>query len=294
MQRTMRLLISSLGLFSTFILSAQTPTHTISEVQGELFSSPLVEQIVTVQAIVTATGEYGYFVQDGEGPWNGVFVYDQLYTPSIGDDVIIQAEVAEYFDNTELLNLSYFETVSSGNDLPAASQQPTGFIGATGEPYEGCLVRIYNAQCTTPDAEYGEAFFDDGSGDCKVNDLLYIPEPAWVQDEYYTITGPLNYSYEEYKIEPRSAADVSIGLETSIIEVSELNVFPNPTVENIQFNLQHDAVVNFYDNNGRKVVVKELSAGLIDLDVRYFYPGTYHMECITNNGVSRSSFLKTK
>lgn len=294
MQRTMRLLILSLGLFSASILSAQTPTHTISEVQGELFSSPLIEQIVTVQAIVTATGEYGYFVQDGEGPWNGVFVYDQLYTPSVGDNVIIQAEVAEYFDNTELLNLSYFETVSSGNDLPAASQQPTGFIGATGEPYEGCLVRIYNAQCTTPDAEYGEAFFDDGSGECKVNDLLYIPEPAWVQDEYYTITGPLNYSYEEYKIEPRSAADVSIGLEAGSIEVSEFNVFPNPTVENIQFNLQHDTVVNFYDNNGRKVVVKELRAGLIDLDVSYFYPGTYHMECITEKGVSKSSFVKTK
>ena len=71
-------------------------------------------------------------------------------------------------------------------------------------------------------------------------------------------------------------------------------MFPNPTVENIQFNLQHDAVVNFYDNNGRKVVVKELRAGLIDLNVSYFYPGTYHMECITEKGVSKSSFVKTK
>ena len=290
----MRLLILSLGIFSATILSAQTVTHTIHDVQGELFSSPLIEQIVTVRGIVTGTAEYGYFIQDGDGAWNGVFVYDNTYLPEVGDDIVIQAEVAEYFDNTELLNLTYYETLSSGNTLPNASQQPTGFLGATGEPYEGSLVTIYNAQCTTPDADYGEAYFNDGSGDCKVNDLIYIPEPAWVQDEYYTITGPLNYSYEEYKIEPRSSADVSIGMSAGEISIEAFNVYPNPTIDNIQFELSEDAIVNFYDNNGRRVVIKELNAGQIVLDVSYFYPGIYQMECVTLNGIFKSSFLKTK
>lgn len=290
----MRIILLSLGLFSASILSAQTVTHTISEVQGELFSSPLIEQIVTVQGIVTGTGEYGYFIQDGEGAWNGVFVYDNTIQPEVGDDMVVQGEVAEYFENTEILNVTDHTIVSSGNTLPNASQQPTGFIGATGEPFEGCLVTIYNAQCTTPDAEYGEALFNDGSGECKVNDLLHIPDPAWVQDEYYTITGPLNYSYEEYKIEPRSASDISIGMSTAEMIVEEFTVYPNPTVESINFNLQHDAVVNFYDANGRRVVVKEVTAGQVNLDVSYFYHGTYLMECITEKGIYKSSFLKTK
>ena len=290
----MRLIFLSLGIFSASILSAQTVTHTIHEVQGELFSSPLIEQIVTVRGIVTSTAEYGYFIQDGDGAWNGVFVYDNTYIPDVGDDIVVQAEVTEYFDNTELLNLTYFETLSSGNAMPNASQQSTGFLGATGEPYEGSLVTIFNAQCTTPDAEYGEAYFNDGSGECKVNDLIYIPEPAWVQDEYYTITGPLNYSYEEYKIEPRSASDVSIGMYSEELTVEEFNVFPNPTIDNIQFELSDDAIVNFYDNNGRRVVIEELNAGQIVLDVSYFYPGIYRMECVTQNGIFRSGFLKTK
>lgn len=148
--------------------------------QGELFSSPLIEQIVTVHGIVTATAEYGYFIQDGDGAWNGIFVYDSTYLPEVGDDIVVEAEVDEYFDNTELLNLTYFEVLSSGNEMPNASQQPTGFLVATGEPYEGFLVTIYNAQCINTDAEYGEAYFNDGTGDCKVNDLMYLPETDWV------------------------------------------------------------------------------------------------------------------
>ena len=294
MQRTMRLLFISLGFFSASSLSAQTITHTIHDVQGELFSSPLIEQIVTIHGIVTATAEYGYFIQDGDGPWNGIFVYDSTYLPEIGDDVVVEGEVAEYFDNTELLNLIYFEVLSSGNDLPNASQQPTGFLGATGEPYEGGLVTIYNAQCTNPDAEYGEAYFSDGSGDCKVNDLMYLQDPTWVQGEYYTITGPLNYSYEEYKIEPRDAADVSIGMSACERPIMEFNVFPNPTAEIIQFSLNENAVVSFYDNNGRRVVREQVNSGNITLDVSYFYPGVYHMECVSSKGLFKSSFLKTK
>ena len=75
----MRLLFLSFGFFSASFLSAQTITNTIHDVQGELFSSPLIEQIVTVHGIVTATAEYGYFIQDGDGAWNGVFVYDNTF-----------------------------------------------------------------------------------------------------------------------------------------------------------------------------------------------------------------------
>tara|TARA_Y100000589_G_scaffold267735_1_gene259312 strand:+ start:2834 stop:3706 length:873 start_codon:yes stop_codon:yes gene_type:complete len=290
----MRLLFLSLGIVSASFLSSQTITHTIHDVQGELFSSPLIEQIVTVRGIVTATAEYGYFIQDGYGAWNGVFVYDSSNLPEAGDDIVIEAEVAEYFDNTELLNLTYFDVLSSGNEIPNASHQPTGFLGSIGEPYEGSLVTINNAQCTTSDAEYGEAYFNDGSGDCKVNDLMYLPEPSWVQDEYYTITGPLNYSYEEYKIEPRSANDVNSGTSVDELTFIEFNVYPNPTTEYIQFELRDDAVVNFYDNNGRRVVIEVINEGQVVLDVSYFYPGVYHMECVTRSGILKSSFFKTK
>ena len=57
--------------------------------------------------------------------WN--FCIRQTNLPTVGD-IVVQAEVVEYFDNTELLNITYFETLSSGNDMPIVSQLPTGTI----------------------------------------------------------------------------------------------------------------------------------------------------------------------
>jgi len=47
------LFVALLG-FSLNQASAQATTHTIAEIQGELFSSPLVGQVVTTSGIITA------------------------------------------------------------------------------------------------------------------------------------------------------------------------------------------------------------------------------------------------
>ncbi len=193
-----------------------TISHTIAEVQGELDSSPLIEQVVTVQGVITAASYNGYFIQDGAGPWNGVFVYDNTNLPAVGDNVILQGEVIEYYDLTEITNITYFETVSTGNDLPAAVELTTGFIGTSGEPFEGCRVKVSNAACTNPSSGYN-AYFDDGSGDCAIGNLMYTPDSGWILGEYYSVTGVLTYMSEEYKIEPSSAADVSIGTPPNTI-----------------------------------------------------------------------------
>lgn len=234
-------------LAATLLVSAAAQgqvTHSIYEIQGELFASPLVGQTVTTSGIIvannvtsTTSGVIGYFLQDAQGgPWSGVYVYDNTQLPNIGDEVIMEAEVAEYFDNTELINVTSFTVVSTGNTLPAPAALTTGEVAA-GEAYEGCLVTITNAQCTTPDADFGEAIFDDGTGPCKTNDYIYIPEAGWVQDEYYTLTGPLNYHYEEYKIEVRSADDVQTGLGIAQTAPLGLQVYPTPARENVTITL---------------------------------------------------------
>ncbi|MGB0462851.1 MAG: hypothetical protein ACPGOX_07430, partial [Flavobacteriales bacterium] len=242
--------------------SAQAVTNTIAEIQGELFSSPLVGLSVTTTGIVTAnnvtsatSGVIGYFIQDGEGPWNGIFVYDNTQAPEIGDEIIIEGEVAEYYDVTELVNISYFETVSSGNDLPTPSIVTTGEL-ASSEAYEGCLVQIVNAICTNPDADYGEAIFDDGSGEVKTNDYMYLPEDGWIQDEYYSITGCIHYTFEEYKIEPRYAEDIVSGFINGISEwlpAQELIMFPNPATDLVRLSGGNNHEVELLDLSGRVV-----------------------------------------
>jgi hypothetical protein len=229
-----RMSLGLFGLIGMISASGQTVTHTIPQIQGELFASPLVGQIVTTTGIISAnemtsatSGPIGYFVQDGAGPWSGVFVYDNTQAPNVGDEVIITAEVTEYFDCTELINVTGFEVVSSGNSTESTVVE-TGTLGAEGEPYEGVLVTITNAECVNPDADYGEAIFNDGSGEVKTNDYMHIPEDGWILNEIYTLTGPLHYTYEEYKIEVRSEADVQVGQSVGAQNFLPLQTYPNP------------------------------------------------------------------
>ena len=289
---TVRHFLTTAGVFAATFISAQTVTHTIAEVQGELFASPLIEQVVTVQGVITAASDYSYFIQDGSGPWNGVYVYDNTNLPAVGDNVILQGEVIEYYDLTEITNITYFETVSSGNDLPAAVELTTGFIGTSGEPYEGCLVKIANAACTNTDLGFGDAYFDDGSGDCMIDDMLYTPDPAWMLGEYYSVTGVLTYTYEEYKIEPSSAADVSIGMAVGSIEVSVINIYPNPTVDALNFRLNSNAKAYIYDTNGRLVFTQDVASGEVNLDVSGLRHGTYRVDCVSETSIMRASFVK--
>ncbi len=286
------LFVALLG-FSLNQASAQATTHTIAEIQGELFSSPLVGQVVTTSGIITAnnvasatSGVIGYFVQDGEGPWNGVFVYDNTQAPEIGDEVIIEAEVQEYYDVTELGNVSYFETVSTGNDVPTPSIVSSGEL-ATSEAYEGCLVQVVNVVCTNPDADYGEALFDDGSGEIKTNDYMYLPEDGWVLNETYSITGCIHYTFEEYKLEPRMAEDIVTGFINGISEwlpAQPLTIYPNPAQDVIRMVTNQPGQLIVMDAMGRTALHQTIQGMLPTVDVSALSPGVYHVQWLTATG----------
>ena len=302
MNRQILLLAAACGLST---LASGQVTHTIAQIQGELFSSPLVGTTVTTQGIVSANnmtsataGVIGYFVQDGPGPWNGVYVYDNTQTPNIGDLVQITAEVAEYFDNTELINVVGFTVVSTGNPVPAPAALTTAQIAST-EAYEGCLVTTSNAVCVNPDAGFGEAEFNDGSGICKTNDYMFFPDGGWSQGTAYTLTGTVNYHYNEYKIEPRNAGDASTATSVTpnTSRIQGLQVYPNPATDRVQWNLDAplthaNAAPLLFNAWGQPVALPAWTSGQPTLDVSTLAPGRYVLEFRTDAGTYRAAFLK--
>ncbi len=292
-------LLGCIGIQNTS--SAQAITHTIAEIQGELFSSPLIEQVVTTTGIVTAnnvtsatSGTIGFFIQDGEGPWSGVYVYDNTQAPEIGDEIIIEAEVAEFYDVTELVNLTYYNVVSSDNTLPAPMVMTTGELSSS-EAHEGCLVQIINATCVVPDADYNEAIFDDGSGEIKTNDYMYFPEAGWVADQVYSITGCIHYTFEEYKIEIRNAADVVEGAVNGVSASNmsaELRIFPNPAQDAIRLNSNAPGQLRIIDAAGRTVLNENIQGSYPTIDVSGLANGTYAVEFMNDNNRLVSRFLK--
>lgn len=223
-------ILLSIILLGLVIYSQQEIT--IYEIQGQQDVSPYEGQVVNTYGIVTGVFSGSYFIQDGEGAWNGVYVYS-AENVALGDEIELTAEVDEYYELTELKNVSSFTLLSAGNTLPPASVLNTGEIND--EAYEGVLVKVENATCTNDNLGYGEWELDDNSGPCVVDDMgvAYSPDIGL----NYSVTGPLNYSFDFYKIEPRN--------ENDIVIMENLFFVSEPT----QINLEQTSITLAWETN---------------------------------------------
>jgi endonuclease/exonuclease/phosphatase family metal-dependent hydrolase len=187
-------------------------------------SSPLDGQLVTVQGIVYARypGEgdpHGSFAMaDAAGPWNGMYVYDSPTAVAVGDLVTVTGEVDEYYNLTELKPSVGGGSVvvnSSGNTPYGPSVVSTAVLATgatTAESYEGVFVEVQNVTVTDDDLGYGEWAVSDGSGSVRVNDLADYLCPPVLGEVLSAVRGMHTYSFDNFKIEPRSDADIGVAL----------------------------------------------------------------------------------
>jgi predicted extracellular nuclease len=163
---------------------------------------------ITTEGIVTAVFYNGYFIEGSAGgAWNGLFVYDSN-DPALGDLLRLTGTVDEYYGLTQLKNLTSYEVLSSGNPVPGPDVLPTSDVSQ--EQWEGVLVRVENVTVTNGSLGYGEWSVSDGSGDVRIDDKgSYTYDPA-TGDTILSIVGPLDYSYGNFKIQPRDDLDIFI------------------------------------------------------------------------------------
>ncbi len=191
-------------LFLCFFSLSTLFGQTIAEIQGTGDVTPYEDQVVSTSGIVTAVDDISYFIQDGTAPRSGIYVYDATQSPSLGDQINITAKAVEFFEVTELVDVTAFEVVSSGNPLPDYVEVSTNDL--KNEDYEGMLVKAKMSTCTDTDLGFAEWQIDDGSGPIAVDDLIYLFAPTL--NTIYTVSGPLHYSFGAYKILPRFEADI--------------------------------------------------------------------------------------
>ena len=188
-------------------------------------TSPLNGQEVTIQGVVTAefwgSDQFRYmFVQDAEGPWNGIvcFEYDGWDDfawvdasgnphsgPGEGDEVTLTGTVEEYFNLTELASVTSGIVHGEADEEMVPSLVSLNDIG---EAYEGCLLRVEAVTVTNSDLGYGEWEIGDGTTTLRCDDkwdYFYYPTEG---HELSDIEGVLDYNYSNYKLQPRLARDV--------------------------------------------------------------------------------------
>ena len=231
---------------------------TISQIQGTSDASPYVDQTVATSGVVTAVAPAGYFLQETSAAWSGVYVYDSENVPELGSMVSLQADVVEFYDMTELKNVSNFTTL----DISTVITPLTDLSAPISESLEGCLITL-SGVCSIASNDYGEATFANVSLDGQtfiVNDLIYNHE--FVESTSYQITGVVEYSFNEFKLCPRDASDVSMMVSVDEITAANTKVFVNASVLNILSEI--DGVQNFevFAISGQRVLYGQFDGQL--------------------------------
>jgi hypothetical protein len=210
--------------------------------------SPFMCREAEFTGVVTVdTTNFGYaagswrkfFLQDVSDPqgtggaWNGVMIYTQdsdanwIENLNRGDEVTIHGSVSEYHGMTEVVDITDWQVLSSGN--PGPSPVVLSCAEARAEAYEAVLVQVQDVTVVDPGEGYSWVV-SDGSGELTVSHSCsydFVPETGWTG----TITGVMIYDYGEFKIMPRDDADLDFqDVETPAVAAgfALTGNYPNP------------------------------------------------------------------
>lgn len=255
-------------------------------------NSPLMDQGVITGGIVTAVvangSTNGYWIQNNAAQWNGIFVSDAGNFPAIGDSVTLTAMVQENFGLTRLNTVLDYTVVSSGNELPAASVITTA--QANTEPYEGVLSQVVNVECVVLPNTFGEWTVLQGTDSLIVNDLMYAYTPTL--GTLYAVTGPINYGFGSFSIEPRDLNDIELGNSIGEFAGVTVTLFPNPASNVLTLDLgglTGRTEYTLHDATGRMVSSDVITAERGTIDVSALTNGAYVMTLRNSTGARWST-----
>ena len=182
-------------------------------------NSPYAGQNVTITGVVTGIVRAGntrgmYFLQDGTGPWNGIYCYDRDRFPSLGDSVTVSGTVIEYSGLTEISPVNSFNLLKKGAKLPDPVILPTCSLSTANpnvEAYEGVLIGTNKVVVTSLPNSYFEWQVNDGSGPCVIDDFIdslsHMQYTPALNDTLVGIRGIFHSSFG-WKILPRFPKDI--------------------------------------------------------------------------------------
>jgi hypothetical protein len=198
---------------------------------GALPTAPPGLDVALKGVVLTADFSDTMFVQEkAGGAYSGLAVFKHgkfIGEFAVGDLLDLEGSLTEYFGQTQLyLNdatkVGSAATAPQPFDVPHPSQVATG--GVLAEPFEGVLLRVHDVevQNTRPDCphDFGEFRLNGG---LRVDDLAKLEYVAQVGDQLAEVVGPLAFTFNNSKLEPRDDFDVALtqagqGGQTKCIE----------------------------------------------------------------------------
>ncbi len=228
--------------------------------------SPYTGAVTSVRGIVSADtsdlvltarsgsgGTTAWYMQSGNSPSSGIWVtgiIDTLKRLRKGDSVAVTGTIQENFDVTRIGNVSAVQWFNTGNPVPAPVVRTTATFGANAgngdlnaEPWEGMLVQFNNVTVTSIDPVFGnpwEYSVTDGTSDANIlreglNTFSNVPGDTIfpgvtvirVGGRFSYIRGIVYYSFNRYKIVPRTNADFGIYTPPVGVRDDMSNIIPD-------------------------------------------------------------------
>ncbi len=189
------------------------PENTIYEIQEGAANGTFADGTqVSLQGVVATSpisveGSLVYVEEPDAGPWSGIslYLYDEVVmavTVQPGDILNVVGTYTEFFDASQIVvaNPGDITVVSSGAALPGPDM-----ITATDEQWEAVRVQNPNVVIATGNDGFGQYVTEAG---IKIGNLFIDLPPAHAGASFESITGPLAYSFDEFKIVPIDLGDL--------------------------------------------------------------------------------------
>lgn len=185
---------------------------------GTILSGTVVGVQGTVTGKQSATPETGsgpeYTIATAAGANNGLFVDDATNLPSVvvSNVVDVAGQIAENFSVTTLI-ATQFQDKGAGTAIAPTVITAADYLAANAgdsspaEDYEGVLISV-SGLSNAADASFGETLFNEG---VKLDGHFFDGrgQGAITDGLNYNVVGVGYFSFAEYKILPRSAADLT-------------------------------------------------------------------------------------
>ena len=231
---------------------AVTSIYAIQSGSVQLEDPVLVKNvIVTTEMVRTSSGSTsldGFWVIESEsGPYSGIFVMTDGIQVMVkpGDVVDLRGVYKEFFQSSQIV-ASQVDLVGQA-DIPAPIEVTTADVytgSSSAEQYEHVLINLKDVVVSSADLGYGDFGVQPQQGGPELIvsprfDTQYDYDPKQ-GDLFSKMAGVLDYSYSQFRLQPRFCADL-IGEQDQA--VCEDKFCPSPTtIAQIQNREAEDAV----------------------------------------------------
>jgi hypothetical protein len=256
---------------------------TIAEVQSEADSSMYIDKVVEISGTVSAVATGGFFVQDANAAWSGIWVASDSIV-EVGDGVTVQGTVDEVGGVTTITDA----TVTMGTATLTVEAVPVLPEDITMEKWESVLIVLEGVRANAVDTVSGQwtAYTVDS---VTINDWIYASVP--VADDYYNVTGIVHVMGTVVYIEPRMEEDVvnisATPINPEVGNTIEFKVYPNPF---------DDRIIIGNNDKLTRIVVSNI-AGQRVMDIEYpgheirtanLVSGVYLISLFTEEGIAKT------